>query len=269
MPTNIPFAITALIAAGRRPGVDPLAEAFGVTDKALIEIAGRPMLAHVLDTMLSHPRIGEVRILTQTPDVLTANAEIRRMTADPRVVFVTGGDSVSMAVSSAIEIAPQRFPYLLTTADNPLLDHATIDYFIAGAQAQNADVAAAVVSEAVFRPRFPEGRRTWLRFAGGGYSGANLFWFGSPMATRALDIWRTIEQDRKRGRAVIRAFGLPMLIGAGLRLITLSGALKRAGKRLGLKAVAIELPFAKACIDVDKAADHELVTELMQARDAI
>lgn len=269
MPTHSPSVITALIAAGRRPGVDPLAEAFGVNDKALIEIAGRPMLAHVLETLLRHSRIGEVRILTQTPDVLTANAEIRRLTADPRVVFVTGGDSVSMAVSAAIDRAPQRFPYLLTTADNPLLDHAMIDYFIAEAEAANADVAAAVVSEAVFRPRFPEGRRTWLRFAGGGYSGANLFWFGSPAASAALDIWRTIEQDRKRGRAVIRAFGLPVLIGAALRLLTLSGALARAGKRLGLKAVAVELPFARACIDVDKIADHILVTELIKARDEI
>ena len=266
MQSNAPPRLTALIAAGRRPGIDPLGEAFGVRDKALIEIAGRPMLAHVMVTLLSHPDIGEVRILTQSPEVLTAHADIAALARDPRVSFVTGGDSVSAAVSAAIDHAPRAFPYLLTTADNPLIDHAIIDAFLAQARAAQADVAAAVVSEAVFRPEFPEGRRTWLRFRGGAYSGANLFWFGSEAANRVLAVWRTIEQDRKRGRAVIRAFGLPILIGAGLRLLTLSGALRRAGKRLGLKAVAVELPFAHACIDVDKPADHALVSELIARR---
>ena len=263
-----PPRITALIAAGRRPGLDAFAAGYGVEDKALIEIAGRPMLAHVLATLLAHPAIGAVRILTQTPDRLLAHPAIAALAADPRVSFRTGGDSVSAAVAGAIGDAPEDFPFLLTTADNPLLDAAMIDHFIAAAHAAQADVAAAVVSEAVFRPRFPDGKRTWLRFRGGAYSGSNLFWFGSPAAQRALAVWQTIEQDRKRGRAVIRAFGVPILIGAGLRLLTLKGALARAGRRLGLTAIAVELPFAEACIDVDKPADHLLATRLLAARAA-
>jgi len=256
--------VTALIAAGRRPGKDAFAESYGVEDKALIEIAGRPMLAHVLATLLAHPAIGEIRILTQSPERLLANADIAALAAESRVSFRTGGDSVSAAVGGAIGDA--AFPFLMTTADNPLLDGAMIDHFIA--VARGADVAAAVVNERVFRARFPAGKRTWLRFAGGAYSGANLFWFGSPAAHKALAIWQTIEQDRKRGRAVIRAFGLPILIGAGLRLLSLAGALRRAGKRLGVMAIAVELPFAEACIDVDKPADHAIASTLLAARAA-
>ena len=40
-----------LILAGRRPGaVDALAEAHGVADKCLVPVAGRPMIAHVLES---------------------------------------------------------------------------------------------------------------------------------------------------------------------------------------------------------------------------
>jgi len=259
--------ITALIAAGRRPEKDAFAAAYGVEDKALIEIAGRPMLAHVLATLLAHEAIGSIHILTQSPDRLLAHADIAALAAESRVSFRTGGDSVSAAVGGAIGDAPGEFPFLLTTADNPLLDAATIDHFIAAAR--GADVAAAVVNERVFRTRFPEGKRTWLRFAGGAYSGANLFWFGSPAAHKALAVWQTIEQDRKRGRAVIRAFGLPILIGAGLRLLSLAGALRRAGRRMGLVAIAVELPFAEACIDVDKPADHATASALLAARGVV
>ncbi|MBB5686181.1 NTP transferase domain-containing protein [Sphingobium boeckii] len=256
--------VTALVAAGRRPGLDPFAAEFGVLDKALIEIDGQPMLAHVLKTLLAHKAIGDIVILAQEPDLLSAHPAIGAIVADRRISFLSGGDSVSRSVAAGI--APGTFPYLMTTADNPLLNGAMIDFFLATAREAQADVAAAVVSEAVFRIRFPDARRTWLRFARGAYSGSNLFWFGGAAANRVLEVWQTIEQDRKKGRAVIRAFGLPILIGAGLRLLTLKRALRRAGRRLGVHVVAVELPFPEACIDVDKRADHEIATALLRER---
>lgn len=258
--------ITALVAAGRRPGTDPLAAAYGVEDKALIEIAGAPMLAHVLRTLVAHEAIGAIRVLCQDPERLRAHPAIAALAdAEPaRIGFAAGGDSVSQAVSNAIAADPAGFPFLLTTADNVLLDRAMLDHFIA--VAKGADAAAAVVARSVFVARFPEARRTWLRFARGAYSGANLFWFGSGKARRALDLWRTIEQDRKRGRAVIAAFGMPILIGTAVRILSLRRAVAMAGKRLGLKAAAVELPFAEACIDVDKPEDHALAERLLAMR---
>lgn len=263
MDETIAAPLTALIAAGRRAGVDPLAAHFGLEDKALIPIAGSPMLAHVLKTLLDHPAIGSIRILTQNPETLIGDPQIARLADDPRVSLLPGGGSVSGAVADAIAAPPVSFPYLLTTADNVLLDAAIIDHFLAAVRATPVDVAAGVVSRAVFERRYPDLRRTWLRFAGGAYSGANLFWFGGPNAQRAIDVWRTIEQDRKRGRAVIGAFGVVTLLGAMLRLLTLHGAIRRAGRKLGVAAAAIEIPIAEACIDIDKPADYELATRLM------
>lgn len=266
MKTNDHAPVTALVAAGRRPGVDALAEAFGTSDKALIEIAGRPMLAHVLDTLLSHPAIGQIHVLTQDPETLAAHPQVAALLRSGRVDFVTGGDSVSRSVADAITRSPQGFPYLMTTADHPLIDRGMIDFFIEAARESGADVATGVVSRAVFAKRFPDLQRTWLTFARGSYSGSNLFWFGSPAATRALDVWQTIEHDRKRGRAIIRAFGLPMLIGAALRVLTLGKGLELAGRKIGVRAVAIELPFAHACIDVDKPADHAIASAIFAQR---
>src|SRR3546814_1091619 len=52
--TDTLFPYTTLfrsILAGRRPGaVDALAAAHGVADKCLVRVAGRPMIAHVLES---------------------------------------------------------------------------------------------------------------------------------------------------------------------------------------------------------------------------
>ena len=69
---------------------------------------------------------------------------------------------------------------------------------------------------------------------------------------------------------VVHAVTTDLLTGAhvALRLLTLDQAVRRVGRRFGLKARAVVLPFAEACIDVDKAADYELVAGILERRGA-
>lgn len=256
--------MTALILAGRRPGVDPLAAHFGVADKALIEIAGEPMLSRVARTLLSHPRIGRIVVLAQDGDVLLAHAGTRWMASEGMIVVEQAGDSIAGALTCAMQLHAGSFPFLVTTADNPLLDRGMIDAFLA--DAERSDVAFALVEQRTLLASHPHSRRTWLRFRGGAYSGANLFWLGGVRVLPVLSLWQRIEQRRKKARAVIGAFGPVTLIGAALRILSLDQAVKRAGRRFGLSARAVVLPFAEACIDVDKPSDHLLVEAILKAR---
>ncbi|TVV75061.1 nucleotidyltransferase family protein [Sphingomonas solaris] len=258
--------LTALLLAGNRPGVDPLAAAFGVAVKALVPIAGETMLSRVARTLVDHPAIGRVIVLAQDPSVLTDHTDTRWLESHPAIFFEPAGVSVSAAIHDALERHGGGYPFLVTTADHPLLDTATIDAFLSPAQASGADVAVGLVERRVMRVAFPDNQRTWLRFRGGAYSGANLFLLSGTKALAALRLWRTIEQQRKKGRAVIGAFGPVILLGVALRLLSLDGALARAGRRLGLTAKAIPLPIAEACIDVDKPADHVLATAILERR---
>ena len=257
-------SITALLVAGRRPGIDPLAQHFGVRDKALIAVAGEAMLSRVAGTLVDHPAIARIVVLAQEPEDLLA--AIPWMERHPKIATRSGGASVSEAVANAIAAESQGFPFLLTTADNVLLDRAMLDAFIA--DARNHDLAVGMVERRVLLAAYPDNRRTWLKFRAGAWSGANLFWLGDPKVAELLALWRTIEQERKRGRAVIRAFGQLMLAAVGLRLLTLQQAIRIAGRRFGLDAAAVALPFAEACIDVDSLADHRTAEAIIDQREA-
>jgi len=141
-----------------------------------------------------------------------------------------------------------------------------LDAFIA--DARNHDLAVGMVERRVLLSAYPDNRRTWLKFRAGAWSGANLFWLGDPKVAQLLVLWRTIEQERKRGRAVIRAFGPLMLAAVGLRLLSLQQAVRIAGRRFGLDAAAVPLPFAEACIDVDSLADHRTAEAIIDQREA-
>lgn len=256
----MPVGLAALLLAGRRPGVDPLAAHYGVEDKVLIPVAGQAMLARVAQTLVSYPSVGQVLIAAQDPVALFAHPDTQWMAQHEAIRPLPGPASVSAAVAAALDQA--RGPLLVTTADNVLLDHAMLDQFLR--EAPGADVAAALVERRTLEAAFPGNRRTWLPFRGGAWSGANLFWFAGPQARPVLNLWQGIERDRKKGRKIIGAFGPVLMLGALLRLLTIDQAVARAGRRLGVTARVVAMDDARACIDADKPDDITLIETILR-----
>ena len=87
-------------------------------------------------------------------------------------------------------------------------------------------------------------------------------------ARPALALWSTVEKDRKKGWKIFARFGPWLLIRALSRTIGFEEAVAKAGKRLSLRAEPVVLPVAEAAIDVDKPGDLELVTRILEQREA-
>ena len=250
---------TALVLAGSRPGIDPFAEAHGTDLKALIPVGGVPMVVRPVQALLSAPNIDQVRVFAQHRDRIAS-----ALPTDPRLFVEASGATIAATIAAYLADPTTRYPLLVTTADHALLDPAMIADFCA--RADGADLAIGLVERAPLMARLPQTRRTWLKFRGGAYSGANLFAFGSAKAASAVELWRSVEQDRKKGWRIIGALGLPALIGAALRLRTLDETLASVGRRLGIKIRKVELANPLAAVDVDKPDDHQLVTAILEGR---
>jgi GTP:adenosylcobinamide-phosphate guanylyltransferase len=250
---------TALVLAGSRPGRDEFAESHGTDLKALIAVGGVPMVARPVAALLGAPEIGTVRVLAQQVD---RNAAVLRR--DERLDVVESGATIAATLGAILADPATRFPLLVTTADHALLDTAMISDFCGAAA--GADLAIGLVERAALDARLPQTKRTWIKFRGGAYSGANLFAFGSRDAIKAVALWRSVEQDRKKGWRMIAALGPALLLGSVLRLRTLDQTLASIGKRLGLEIRKVELANPLAAVDVDKPADHALVSAILEGR---
>ena len=250
---------TALVLAGSRPGRDAFAEAHGTDLKALIPVGGVPMVARPVAALLKALEVSRVLVLTQQPeriaDALPTNA---------RLSVIRSEDTIASTLDNLLNDPTTTFPLLVTTADHALLDASMISDFCR--QAAGADLAIGLVEQRPLVARLPETSRTWLRFRGGAYSAANLFAFGSRKAASAVALWRSVEQDRKKGWRMIAALGPSVLLGAVLRLRTIDQTLASVGRKIGLDIRKIELSNPLAAVDVDKPADHELVTAILNGR---
>jgi molybdopterin-guanine dinucleotide biosynthesis protein A len=253
------MTIPAIVLAGSRPGPDPLLVGSGVSTKALLPIAGQPMLVHVVRALRASPLIGPITILAQTSAELAAEPGLAGL-AD--LHFSESGQGISSSIAAALP--PGDDPLLVTTADHVLLTPTMIAEFLRGAAP--SDVAVAMVERAVLLAHYPESKRTWLKFRGGGWSGANLFYLRGRRVLPLLDFWGRIERDRKKGLKIIAAFGPWLLIGALLRLFTIQQGIARAGLRFGLKAKIVPMSEAEACIDADKPSDIVLIERIFAAR---
>jgi hypothetical protein len=114
--------------------------------------------------------------------------------------------------------------------------------------------------------RLPQTKRTWLKFRGGAYTGANMFAFGSEKVLPAIERWRSVEQDRKKGWRVLAAIGPALLLGAVLRVRTLDESVASVGRKLGVTIRAVVLSNPLAGVDVDKPEDHALVEAILEGR---
>jgi GTP:adenosylcobinamide-phosphate guanylyltransferase len=251
---------TSILLAGERPGDDGFARSQGVSAKALIPVAGEPMLGRVARTLLDCPSVRDVVILAQQPEQLLTGP-LEWMRAEARIRTARGGAGISGSISGVAGSEAAPFPLLVTTADHALLTVQMVETFLAGAG--EADVAFALVEQSTVEAAFPETRRTWLRFSDGAYTGANLFALRTGAAHKALQIWAGIEQDRKKARRILSFFGPWLALRALTRTISLDSAARMVGRKAGLKLRPVRLPFAEAAIDVDKPADLELVERIL------
>jgi GTP:adenosylcobinamide-phosphate guanylyltransferase len=250
---------TALLLAGSRPARDPLAKSMMVGHKALIPLAGAPMVLRPLRALLASDEIGDIIVLTQDP------VDIRPvLPEDERIQIRASGETIAATVAELIASRATKFPVLVTTADHALLDTQTIAEFTG--KAEGTDLAIGVVEQKALLQRLPQTKRTWLKFRGGAYTGANMFAFGSEKVLPAIERWRSVEQDRKKGWRVLAAIGPALLLGAVLRVRTLDESVASVGRKLGMTIRAVVLSNPLAGVDVDKPEDHALVEAILEGR---
>lgn len=246
------MSFNALILAGSRGGADPVATYAGVSDKALIVVGGVTMLERVV-VALRAAGAGRIAVSANAPAVRT---EALRLGVEP--IDAAAGPSLSTLHG----LHALGAPLLVTTADHALLRPEWITDFLADTP-DDADVAALLAREDIIARDAPPTRRTYLRFADGAWSGCNLFALRNARAEAAVQLWMSVEQDRKRPWRIVRRLGPAMLLRYVLGRLTLSDALARLGAVAGVRAVAVAARHGLAAVDVDKPEDLDLVAAIV------
>jgi GTP:adenosylcobinamide-phosphate guanylyltransferase len=254
-----------VVTAGGIPRPDePLYSYTHGKPKALLDVAGKPMVQWVLNALESAKQADNVVLIG-----LTAESGV---TCAKPLVFISNQasmiENISVGVKKVVEINPSARRVLLVSSDIPAITANMVDWEVETTLETEVDLCYNVVKREVIEARYPGSKRTFTRLKGVQVCGADMNVISTSVVSMDPAIWERLVASRKNPLKQAAIIGFDTLILAMLRIITLDEALKKATSRLNMTGRVIICPFAEVAMDVDKPNQLELIRSDLEKRRA-
>jgi GTP:adenosylcobinamide-phosphate guanylyltransferase len=248
----------AIVTAGGIPRPeDPLYPYSHGNSKALIDVAGKPMVQWVLDALGDARNVDNVIVVGLSPKSgVTCKKPLHFVSNQGRMLA-----NIVAGVNKALELDKKNKYFLIASSDIPTLKSEMVDWLIDTCMETKDDLYYGICSREVMEARFPNSRRTYTRLKDMDLCGSDINIAHVRMATEHLDMWETLIGSRKSPLKQASTIGLDTFFQVLTRSITLDQLVEKVCRRLGITGRAIRWQNAEPCMDVDKP--HQL--ELMRA----
>ena len=248
----------AIVTAGGIPQPqDPLYTYSHGDSKALIDVAGKPMIQWVLDALGDAKNVDNVIVIGLSPKSgVTCRKPIYYLSNQGRML-----SNIVAGVNKSLELNKKNQYVLLVSSDIPTIKPEMVDWLIEACKDTKDDLYYGVCPQAVMEARFPESRRTWTHLKDMAVCGADMNISHVRNATEHLEMWEALIGNRKSPLKQAGIIGYGTLFKLLTRQLTLEDAVRRVSERIGIKGHAIVWPYAEPCMDVDKPHQLEMLRE--------
>ncbi len=246
----------AIVTAGGIPQPeDPLYAYSNGNSKALIDVAGKPMIQWILDALGNAKKVDKVIIIGLAPrNELTCKKPLYYISNQGRML-----SNIVAGVDKSIELNKKSQYVLLVSADIPTLKSEMVDWLVNTAMKTKDDLYYGVCPREVMEKRFPNSKRTYTKLKDMEVCGADMNLIHVSMTREHLETWEELIGNRKNTFRQAAVIGLDTYFQFLTRQFTLQGLAQRASERIGIKARAIIWSQAEPCMDVDKPHQLELL----------
>lgn len=247
------LALCAVVLAGRaNQGV--FRQVSDASNEALIDVAGKPMLAYVLDALLGAGSIRRV-VVVGTPDIaphLPAGVDL-----------LLAGDDVIDNASRGLAAVDQKQPALIVTSDIPLISPQVIDEFVARCLEKPAEFYYPAIPRGDAEARFPNVKRTYAKLRDGTFTGGNVFMIDPRVAPRLAARAREFVAARKSPPRLAGLLGPQFLVKLLLGVLSVRELEVKISRMFGVKGRVVITRSVEIGVDVDKISDLELVRQAL------
>jgi GTP:adenosylcobinamide-phosphate guanylyltransferase len=246
----------AIVTAGGIPRPeDPLYRYSHGDSKALIDVAGKPMIQWVLDALSDAKSVDNVIVIG-----LSARSGV--ICKKPMHFISNQGRmlaNIVAGVNKALELNKKTQYVLVVSSDIPTLKPEMVDWLVETSMQTKDDLYYGVCSREVMEKRFPDSKRTYTKLKDIELCGSDINIAHVRMATEHLDLWETLIGSRKTPLKQASIIGLDTFFQVLTRSITLEQLVEKVCSRIGIKGRAIQWQSAEPCMDVDKPNQLELL----------
>jgi GTP:adenosylcobinamide-phosphate guanylyltransferase len=246
----------AVVTAGGIPLPDePLYPYTQGISKALLDVAGKPMIQWVLDAIGQASSINNVIVVGLTEEsALTCQKPLYFIPNQGKML-----DNFRTGVRKAQEINPGVEFVLFAASDIPTITSEMVDWVVNTALQTDDDIYYNVIQRQVMEDRFPGSNRTYTHLKGMDVCGGDLNVVSVSTASDESEIWDKISNARKSPLKQAALIGYDTLFLLLLRQLTMEKTIQKVASQLKVKGRGIVCPYAEIGMDVDKPHQLEIV----------
>lgn len=246
----------AIVIAGGIPQPnDPLYAYSNGHSKALIDIAGKPMIQWVLDALGEAKYVDNVIVIGLSPKSgLVCRKPLHYISNQGRMLA-----NIVAGVNKSLELDPQTQYMMVVSSDIPAIRPDQVDWLVKTCMETQDDLYYGVCPREVMEKRFPASKRTYIRLKDIELCGADINVTHVRMATEHLDLWESLIGNRKSPLRQAATIGFDTLFQVVTHSITLDDLVEKVSKRIGIKGRVIVWNEAESAMDVDKPHQLEIL----------
>ena len=246
-----------VIAGGIPTPEEPLYQYTQGVAKAMLDIAGKPMVQWVLDALGNAKHVENVIIIGLPEEsVVSCSKPLYHIPNQGRMLA-----NIQAGIDKMREINPKSEYVISASADIPAITGEMIDWLVETAMETKDDIYYGVVKREVMEKRYPGSNRTFTKLADMEVCGADVHIAHHTMTTdpEHLAMWEILIGKRKSPLKQAATIGIWTLVLLLLGRLSLADAVKRATRKLNIKGRAIVWDYAEAAMDVDKPHQYEIM----------
>jgi GTP:adenosylcobinamide-phosphate guanylyltransferase len=248
----------AIIIAGGIPNPeDPLYVFLKGDAKALVDVAGKPMVQWVLDALGGAKKVDNVILVgLSAKNPLTCKKPLHYVSNQGRML-----SNIVAGVNKSLELNKRNKYVMIVSSDIPAVKPEMVDWLVDTCMGTKDDLYYGVCPKDVMEARFPGSKRTYTPLKDMKVCGADMNVVHVNMAKEHLDVWESLIVNRKNPFKQAMVMGWGTFIPLALGRLTLADAVARVCDHVGIKGRAIVWPYAEPCMDVDKPNQLELLRQ--------
>ncbi len=222
--------------------------------KALLDVAGKPMVQWVLDALDAAPSVRSIIFVGLTDECGVASSKITRYVPDQGSML----KNILAGVEQILEGDPAAQQILISSSDIPLLTAEMVEAFLQQCADPRVDIYHSVVPREKMEQRFPGSRRSYVRFSEGEFAAGDIHVIAPRVAHAHQDLWDDLLNSRKNALKQAARLGPVFFAKLVAHRLSLAELERLALEKFGLNVRAMIVEYAEMGMDADKPFQLEI-----------
>jgi GTP:adenosylcobinamide-phosphate guanylyltransferase len=237
-----------LMAGGVPQEEDLLYEYTQGQPKALLDVAGKPMVQWVLDALDDASSVGDIVVVGLEREGVLASSKIARYLPDQGSMLknILGG------IDWVLERNPETQQVLISSSDIPLLTSAMVERLLVQCADTAVDIYHTIVSREKMEQRFPGSRRSYVHFSDGDFAAGDIHVVAPYIGHKYRELWDDLLDSRKNALKQAARLGPAFFVKLVAHRLSLAELERLAREKFGLNVRALPVDDAEMGMDADK-----------------